>query len=179
MRSALVDPLASRDRPRTPRMALAGDALPVLADLAAALAEQRAEADPRPVRALVVGVDAAAPGLRGVRASTRRLRAVEVPDHLPGLRHLVVVVGGREGAIGRDIRALDAWVLRMHAEIERTRAADVAVTGILASGCPAPRLLANRVVDLVRHPVAAPRLAVEWADIRDRRIRDVALEARC
>jgi len=178
VRTAVVDPRASRDRPRTPRLALAGDALPVLTDLATALAEQTVEADPRPVRALVLGVDAAAPGLRGVRASARRLRAVKVPERLPGLRHLVVVVGGRPAAIARDIRALDAWVLRMHAELERTRGDDVAVTGILASGCPAPRLLANRVVDLVRHPVAAPRLAVEWADIRDRRIRDVALEAR-
>jgi hypothetical protein len=179
VRAAIVEPHAGRAHPRTPRIALAGDALPVLADLADAIGEQAGEADPRPVRALVVGVDAAEPGLRGVRASARRLRAVTVPEHLPGLRHLVVVVGGRQGAIGRDIRALDAWVLRMHAELERTRGADVAVTGILASGCPAPRLLANRVVDLVRHPVAAPRIAVEWADIRDRRIRDVALEARC
>jgi hypothetical protein len=102
-----------------------------------------------------------------------------VPDHLPELRHLVVVVGGRVGAIRPDLRALDAWVVRTHAGLERTRGADLAVTGILASGCVTPRLLTNRVVDLVRHPIAAPRIAVEWADIRDRRIRDVALEAWC
>lgn len=110
-----------------------------------------------------------------MHAAARCLRAVRVPEHLPQLRHLVVVVGGRVGAIRPDLRALDAWVVRTHAGLERTRGADVAVTGILASGCVTPRLLTNRVVDLVRHPIAAPRIAVEWADIRDRRIRDVAL----
>jgi hypothetical protein len=178
MRTPVVDPSAGGIRPRTPRIAFAGDALPVLADLRAALGEPEV-ADPRPVRALVVGVDAAAPGIRGVHAAARSLRAVRVPEHLPQLRHLVVVVGGRIGAIRPDLRALDAWVVRAHADLERTRAADVAVTGILASGCVTPRLLTNRVVDLVRHPIAAPRIAVEWADIRDRRIRDLALEAWC
>ncbi|RIJ61239.1 hypothetical protein DZG02_08015, partial [Clavibacter lycopersici] len=154
------------------------DAIVQLADLRAAL-DGRGDEDPRPVRALVVGVDAQAAGIRGVHAAARCLRAVTVPDHLPQLSHLVVVVGGRVGAIRPDLRALDAWVMRTHAGLERTRGADVAVTGILASGCVTPRLLTNRVVDLVRHPIAAPRLAVEWAEIRDRRIRDVALEAWC
>ncbi|KDP92364.1 MULTISPECIES: hypothetical protein [Clavibacter] len=178
MRAPLLDPSAGGSRPRTPRLAFAGDAIPALADLRAAF-DGRDEEDPRPVRALVVGVDAQAGGIRGVHAVARCLRAVRVPDHLPELRHLVVVVGGRVGAIRPDLRALDAWVVRTHAGLERTRGADVAVTGILASGCVTPRLLTNRVVDLVRHPIAAPRIAVEWADIRDRRIRDVALEAWC
>ncbi|CAQ02420.1 hypothetical protein ACR8AL_15260 [Clavibacter sepedonicus] len=109
MRAPLLDPSTGGSRPRTPRIAFAGDAIPALDDL----------------------------------------------------------------------RALDAGVVRTHAGLERTRGADVAVTGILASGCVTPRLLTNRVADLVRHPIAAPRIAVEWADIRDRRIRDVALEAWC
>ncbi|MCJ1712411.1 hypothetical protein MT344_14615 [Clavibacter michiganensis subsp. phaseoli] len=178
MRAPLLDPSAGGSRARTPRIAFAGDAIPALADLRAAL-DGRGGEDPRPVRALVVGVDARAGGIRGVHAAARCLRAVRVPEHLPQLRHLVVVVGGRIGAIRPDLRALDAWVVRTHAELERTRGADVAVTGILASGCVTPRLLTNRVVDLIRHPIAAPRIAVEWADIRDRRIRDVALEAWC
>ncbi|OUE17842.1 hypothetical protein BFL34_03093 [Clavibacter michiganensis] len=178
MRATLLDPSAGGSRARTPRMAFAGDDIPALADLRAAL-QDRGDEDPRPVRALVVGVDAQAGGIRGVHAAARCLRAVRVPEHLPQLRHLVVVVGGRIGEIRPDLRALDAWVVRAHAGLERTRGADVAVTGILASGCVTPRLLTNRVVDLVRHPIAAPRIAVEWADIRDRRIRDVALEAWC
>lgn len=178
MRAPLVDGSAGGSRPRTPRLACAGDAIPALADLRAAL-DGRDEDDPRPVRALVVGVDAQAGGIRGVHAAARCLRAVRVPDHLPQLRHLVVVVSGRIGAIRPDLRALDAWVVRTHAGLERTRGAGVTVTGILASGCVTPRILTNRVVDLVRHPIAAPRIAVEWADIRDRRIRDVALEAWC
>ncbi len=86
MRAALVDPWAGSSRPRTPRMSFAGDAIPALADLLGSL-EERDEEDPRPVRALVVGVDAQAGGIRGVHAAARCLRAVRVPEHLPQLRH--------------------------------------------------------------------------------------------
>ena len=164
-----------------------GDQLAVLTPLAASIereaGEQSPAVSPSPwsARAAVIGLDLRdATSLREVKRRLREVthRAARDVRVYPDLVHLFVIYLVPEAVRADRLSSAAAGIAsRLHAALERESGQYVDVALINASGCGDSLRLADRIADRVRERAGMHTdIALDWPEIRDRSISDIALD---
>lgn len=164
-----------------------GDQLAVLTPLAAYIEREAGEhppgASPSPssARAAVIGLDLRdATSLREVKRRLRDItdRAARDVRGYPDLVHLFVVFLVPAAVRADRLSSATAGIAsRLHAALERERGQYVDVALINATGCGDSLRLTARIADRVRERAGMHTdIALDWQEIRDRSISDIALD---